>query len=181
MGTRRTQRMGNLIQAATGAITETDVMLASASSAIIMGFNVRPTSKVSEIAEAEHVDVRTYDIIYQVLDDVTAALTGMLAPVLHEEVLGRAVVRETFGVPKIGVIAGSAVTSGKMERNAQARLLRDGVVVATTKISSLRRFKEDVKEVVQGYECGIGLDNYNDIKVGDEIEAFVTREVAAEL
>jgi translation initiation factor IF-2 len=171
----------NVIQSATGAITETDVMLASASNAIIIGFNVRPTAKVSEIAEAEHVDVRTYDIIYQVLDDVTAALTGMLAPVLHEEILGRAVVRETFGVPKAGVIAGSAVTSGKMERNAQARLLRDGVVVATTKIASLRRFKEDVKEVLQGYECGIGLENYNDIKVGDEIEAFMTREVAAEL
>ncbi|MBI5522986.1 MAG: translation initiation factor IF-2 [Desulfarculus sp.] len=171
----------NVIQAATGAITETDVMLASASNAIIIGFNVRPTGKVGEIAEAEHVDVRTYDIIYQVLDDVTAALTGMLAPVMHEEVLGRAEVRETFSVPKIGVIAGCSVTSGKVERNAQARLLREGVVVATTKISSLRRFKEDVKEVVQGYECGIGLDNYNDIKVGDEIEAFVTREVAAEL
>ncbi|CAO0820113.1 translation initiation factor IF-2 [Desulfarculales bacterium] len=171
----------NVIQAATGAITETDVMLASASNAIVIGFNVRPTGKVGEIAEAEHVDVRTYDIIYQVLDDVTAALTGMLASLLHEDILGRAVVRETFGVPKMGVIAGSAVTSGKMERNAQARLVRDGVVVATTKIASLRRFKEDVKEVVQGYECGIGLDNYNDIKVGDEIEAFMTREVAAEL
>ncbi|MCA1905063.1 MAG: translation initiation factor IF-2 [Desulfarculus sp.] len=171
----------NVIHSATGAITETDVMLASASNAIIIGFNVRPTGKVTEIAEAEHVDIRTYDVIYQVIDDVTAALTGLLAPVIQEEVLGRAVVRETFTVPKVGTIAGCAVTSGKVERNAQARLLRDGVVVATTKLASLRRFKDDVKEVLQGYECGIGLENYNDIKVGDEIEVYVTREVAAQL
>jgi translation initiation factor IF-2 len=156
-------------------------MLASASNAIIIGFNVRPTGKVTEIAEAEHVDIRTYDVIYQVMDDVTAALTGMLAPLIQEEVIGRAVVRETFTVPKIGTIAGCAVSTGKVERNAQARLLRDGVVIATTKLSSLRRFKDDVKEVLQGYECGIGLENYNDIKVGDEIEVYVTREVAAQL
>jgi len=171
----------NVIHSATGAITETDVMLASASNAIIIGFNVRPTGKVTEIAEAEHVDIRTYDVIYQVMDDVTAALTGMLAPLIQEEVIGRAVVRETFTVPKIGTIAGCAVSTGKVERNAQARLLRDGVVIATTKLSSLRRFKDDVKEVLQGYECGIGLENYNDIKVGDEIEVYVTREVAAQL
>ncbi|MCA1988098.1 MAG: translation initiation factor IF-2, partial [Desulfarculus sp.] len=171
----------NVIHSATGAITETDVMLASASNAIIIGFNVRPTGKVTEIAEAEHVDIRTYDVIYQVIDDVTAALTGLLAPVIQEEVIGRAVVRQTFTAPKVGTIAGCAVTSGKVERNAQARLLRDGVVVATTKLSSLRRFKDDVKEVLQGYECGIGLENYNDIKVGDEIEVYVTREVAAQL
>ncbi|MFZ5587205.1 MAG: translation initiation factor IF-2, partial [Thermodesulfobacteriota bacterium] len=170
-----------VIHSGTGAITETDVMLASASNAIIIGFNVRPAGKASEMAEAQHVDVRTYDVIYQVIDDVTAALTGLLAPVIQEEVLGRAQVRETFTVPKIGTIAGCAVISGKVERNAHARLLRDGVVVATSRVSSLRRFKEDVKEVLQGYECGIGLDNYNDIKVGDEIEVFITREVAPEL
>ncbi|MFH1060552.1 MAG: translation initiation factor IF-2, partial [Pseudomonadota bacterium] len=170
-----------VIHSGTGAITETDVMLASASNAIIIGFNVRPAGKASEMAEAQHVDVRTYDVIYQVMDDVTAALTGLLAPVIQEDILGRVQVRETFTVPKIGTIAGCAVISGKVERNAHARLLRDGVVVATSRVSSLRRFKEDVKEVLQGYECGIGLENYNDIKVGDEIEVFVTREVAPEL
>ncbi len=171
----------NVIHAAAGAITETDVMLASASQAIIIGFNVRPPAKVTEVAESEHVDIRTYEVIYQVMDDITAALTGMLAPLIQEEVIGRVEVRQTFSVPKQGTIAGCAVTSGKVERNALARLLRDGAVVATSKISSLRRFKEDVKEVLQGFECGIGLENYNDIKVGDEIEVFVTKEVAAEL
>ena len=171
----------NIIHSATGAITETDVMLAAASEAIIIGFNVRPTGKVSEIAESEGVEVRTYEVIYQILEDVTAALTGLLPPTLQEEVIGRVEVRQTFGVPKIGTVAGSYVTSGKVERNAQARLLRDGVVVATTRIHSLRRFKDDVREVLQGFECGIGLENYNDIKVGDEIEFFVTREVATEL
>ncbi len=171
----------NVIQAATGAITETDVMLAAASKAIIIGFNVRPAGKVSEVAEAERVDIKTYEVIYQMLDDVTAALTGMLAPLVEEEVIGRVEVRDTFGVPKIGTVAGSYVTSGKVERNAKARLLRDGKVIANTKISSLRRFKDDVKEVAQGFECGIGLENYNDIKLGDEIEIYITREVAASL
>ncbi len=171
----------DVMQAATGAITETDVMLASASDAIIIGFNVRPAGKVSETAEAERVEIKTYEVIYQMLDDVTAALTGMLAPLIEEEVIGRVEVRDTFGVPKIGTIAGSYVTSGKVERNALARLMRDGKVIANTKISSLRRFKDDVKEVAQGFECGIGLENYNDIKLGDEIEVYITREVAATL
>ncbi len=171
----------NVIHAATGTITETDVMLASASEAIIIGFNVRPAGKVVEVAEAERVDVRTYEVIYQIVDDVTAALTGLLAPVVEEEVIGRVEVRDTFGVPKVGTIAGSYVTSGKVERNAMARLLRDGKVIANTRISSLRRFKDDVKEVTQGFECGIGLENYNDIKIGDEIEVYITREVAAQL
>ena len=171
----------NVIQAATGAITETDVMLAAASKAIIIGFNVRPAGKVSEVAEAERVEIKTYEVIYQMLDDVTSALTGMLAPLVEEEIIGRVEVRDTFGVPKVGTIAGSYVTTGKVERNAMARLLRDGKVIANTKISSLRRFKDDVKEVAQGFECGIGLENYNDIKLGDEIEIYVTREVAASL
>ncbi|MGD9125553.1 MAG: translation initiation factor IF-2, partial [Desulfarculaceae bacterium] len=156
----------NVIQAATGAITETDVMLASASDAFIIGFNVRPTGKVSEVAESEGVEVRTYEVIYQVIDEVKAALTGLLAPTYEEEVIGRVEVRETFRVPKLGAIAGSYVTDGKVERNAQARLLRDGKIVATTRVISLRRFKDDVKEVAQGFECGIGLENYDDIKVG---------------
>jgi translation initiation factor IF-2 len=140
----------DVIQAATGAITETDVMLASASEAIIIGFNVRPTGKVSEVAEAEHVEIRTYEVIYHVIEEITAALTGMLAPIVSEEVIGHAEVRETFKVPKIGNIAGSYVTDGKVERNSMARLLRDGVVIANTKVSSLRRFKDDAKEVAAG-------------------------------
>jgi translation initiation factor IF-2 len=171
----------NVIHSATGAINESDVMLASASDAIVIGFNVRPMGKVSETADAEQVDIRTYEVIYQILDDITAALTGMLAPEHREEVIGRVEVRETFGVPKIGTVAGSYVTEGHVTRGAQARLLRDGVVIANTKVSSLRRFKDDVKEVAQGFECGIGLENYNDIKVGDEIEFYVVHEVAAKL
>jgi len=171
----------HVIHAGTGTITETDVILAAASEGIIIGFNVRPTGKVSEVAEAEHVEIRTYEVIYKVIEDVTAALTGLLAPLIEEEVIGRAQVRDTFTVPKMGTVAGCAVASGKVERNAHARLLRDGVVVVTTRIASLRRFKDDVKEVTQGFECGIGLENYQDIKIGDEIEVFVTREVAAKL
>jgi translation initiation factor IF-2 len=171
----------NVISSATGAITETDVMLASASDALILGFNVRPTGKVSEVAESEHVEIRTYEVIYDVIGDVKAALTGMLAPVRHDEIIGRAEVRDTFKVPKAGTIAGSYVTEGHIERSAMARLIRDGVVVANSRIGSLRRFKDDVKEVQQGYECGIGLENYNDIKVGDQIEAYLVRETAAQL
>ena len=171
----------DVIQAATGAITETDVLLASASDAIIFGFNVRPPAKVTEIAEAENVEIRTYEVIYQVLEDVTAALTGMLAPTIEEEVTGHAEVRDTFKVPKIGVIAGCYVTDGKVERSSKARLLRDGVVVTNTKVSSLRRFKDDAKEVAQGFECGIGLENFNDIKVGDVIELYKNIEIAGTL
>jgi len=171
----------NVIYAATGAVTETDVMLASASQAIIIAFNVRPSTKVIEVAEVEHVDIRTYDIIYHVMDDINAALTGLLSPVIQEEVLGRAEVRQIFNVPKQGTIAGCVVVLGKIERNALARLLRDGAVVVTSKVSSLRRFKEDAKEVMQGFECGIGLESYNDIKVGDEIEVFMTKKVIVAL
>jgi translation initiation factor IF-2 len=171
----------NVISAATGAITETDVMLAAASDALILGFNVRPTGKVSEVADAEHVEIRTYEVIYDVINEVKAALTGMLAPLHHDEVIGRAEVRDTFKVPKAGMVAGSYITEGHVERSAMARLIRDGVVIAQSRISSLRRFKDDVKEVAQGYECGIGLENYNDIKVGDEIEVYLVRETAAEL
>jgi translation initiation factor IF-2 len=133
------------------------------------------------MAKAEKVDVRTYEIIYQIIDDITAALTGMLAPIREEEVIGRAEVREVFSVPRLGAVAGCGVTSGKVERSALARLLRDGVVVISTKVASLRRFKDDVKEVMQGFECGVGLENFNDIKVGDEIEFFIIREKAAQL
>ncbi len=171
----------NVVHGGAGAISESDILLASASQAIIIGFNVRPTAKIKDIAEQENVDIRFYDIIYKLGDDITSAMQGMLAPVQREQYLGQADVRDTFSVPKIGVIAGCHVADGKVTRNAGVRLLRDGVVVYTGKISSLKRFKDDAREVLKGYECGIGLENYNDIKVGDVIEAFEMIEEAATL
>ena len=165
----------------TGTITESDILLASASEAIIIGFNVRPTAKVKELAAKENVDVRSYDVIYHALDDIRNAMVGMLEPTFKEKVIGTAEVRETFHVPKIGTIAGCSVTDGKIQRNAGVRVLRDGVVLYTGKISSLRRFKDDVKEVLTGYECGIGVENFNDLKIGDNLEAFVMLEVEATL
>ncbi len=165
----------------TGTITESDILLASASDAIIIGFNVRPNVKVKELAEKENVDVRSYDVIYHALDDIRKAMVGMLEPTFEEDVIGLAEVRETFHVPKIGTIAGCAVVDGKIQRNAGVRVLRDGVVIYTGKIESLRRFKDDVKEVVSGYECGIGVEKFNDIKVGDNLEAYLMVEVEATL
>jgi len=165
----------------TGTITESDILLASASDAVIIGFNVRPSMKVKELAEKENVDVRSYDVIYHALDDIKKAMVGMLEPTFEEEVIGLAEVRETFHVPKIGTIAGCAVVDGKIQRNAGVRVLRDGVVIYIGKIESLRRFKDDVKEVLSGYECGIGVEKFNDIKVGDNLEAYVMTEVAATL
>ncbi len=171
----------NIIHGGTGAISESDVLLSTASNAIIIGFNVRPASKAKELAEQEKVDIRFYDIIYKLVEEIKSAMEGMLAPVSREVFLGTADVRETFSVPKIGVIAGCHVSDGKITRNAQVRLLRDGIVVHQGKISSLRRFKDDVREVSKGYECGIGLENFNDIKVGDAIETFEIVEEAATL
>ena len=171
----------NVIHGGTGAISESDVLLATASNAIVIGFNVRPTPKAKELAEQEKVNIRFYDIIYKLVEEIRSAMEGMLAPVEREVFLGTADVRETFSVPKAGVIAGSHVSDGKITRNAKARLLRDGVVVYTGKISSLRRFKDDVREVAKGYECGVGLENYNDIKTGDVIEAYEIVEEAATL
>jgi len=165
----------------TGSITENDVHLAAASDAIIIGFNVRPSVKVKELAEREGVDVRSYDVIYHALEDIEKAMIGMLAPSYEEQVIGTAEVRETFHVPKVGTIAGCAVVDGRIERNAGVRVLRDGVVIYTGTISSLKRFKDDVKEVLTGYECGIGVENFNDIKVGDTLEAFIMEEVEATL
>lgn len=170
-----------IIHEGTGAITDSDVLLASASNAIILGFNVRPSAKVQEFAKNENVDIRFYDVIYHAVDDIRKAMTGMLEPTFVERVIGTLEVRDIFSVPKIGVIAGSYVTDGKITRNAKIRLLRDGTVVYTGNISSLKRFKDDVKEVVSGYECGVGIENYNDIKVGDTLEVFVMDEVAATL
>ncbi|MDL2315738.1 translation initiation factor IF-2 [Desulfovibrio sp. OttesenSCG-928-A18] len=170
-----------VIHGGTGAISESDVLLATASDAIIIGFNVRPTTKAKELAEHEKVDIRFYDIIYKLVEEIKSAMEGMLAPVSREEFLGLVEVRETFSVPKVGVIAGCHVSEGKILRNAQIRLLRDGVVVHTGRIGSLRRFKDDVREVAKGYECGIGIENFNDVKVGDVIEAFEIVEEAATL
>jgi len=171
----------NVIHSAVGAVTETDVNLAAASNAIIIGFNVRPEVKAQGHAEREGVDIRLYSIIYDAVEDVKKAMEGLLAPTLKEKYMGRAEIREIFTVPKVGNIAGSYVQDGKILRNAQARLLRDNVVVYEGKLSSLRRIKDDVKEVASGYECGIGLENYNDIKLGDIIEAFEIEKIATKL
>jgi translation initiation factor IF-2 len=170
-----------ILHEGTGTMTDSDVLLASASDAIIIGFNVRPSGKVKELAAKENVDMRSYDVIYHALDDITAAMVGMLAPDFVEEVIGNAEVRETFQAPKVGTIAGCSVTDGKILRNALVHVLRDGVVVYTGKIESLRRFKDDAKEVMSGYECGMSIENFNDIKVGDNLECFVMKEVAATL
>jgi translation initiation factor IF-2 len=164
------------IHGGVGAITETDVMLAAASNAIIIGFNVRPTSNASALAKKENVDIRTYRIIYNAIEDIEAAMTGMLDPEYKEVDLGKAEVRLTFKVPGSGIVAGCYVVEGKILRNASIRLVRDGIVIHEGKIDSLRRFKDDVKEVATGYECGIGLENYNDVKEGDMIEAFQMKE-----
>jgi translation initiation factor IF-2 len=170
-----------VIQGVVGGITESDVMLASASNAIIIGFNVRPTPKARELTEREGVDVRLYTIIYDLIADVRAALEGLLEPEVAEHIMGRAEVRETFHIPRIGAIAGCYVTEGTITRNAECRLLRDNVVVYQGRIASLRRFKEDVHEVSSGYECGIGLDRFSDVKRGDVIEPFVREQVAKKL
>ena len=166
---------------AVGGISESDVSLAAASNAIIIGFNLRPDPAVRRLAERDQVDIRLYRVIYEAIEDVKKALTGMLEPEYKEVVLGRAEVRATFRVPNVGTIAGCYVTDGVIQRNAQARVVRDGVVVYEGQLSSLRRFKDDVREVSQGYECGIGLDRFNDVKEGDVIEAYRMEEVPREL
>ncbi len=167
-----------VIHSAVGGITESDVMLAAASNAIIVGFNVRPDRGAIDSAQRQKVDIRTYRIIYECIEEITAATKGMLAPEFVEKVIGQAQVRQTIRVPNVGIIAGSYVQDGMIARNAQIRVVRDGIVVAEDKISSLRRFKDDAKEVQQGYECGIGLEKFNDIKEGDVLEAFIMEEVA---
>ncbi len=167
----------NVIHGAAGGISETDVNLAAASNAVIIGFNVRPDTTARRVAEWEKVDVRTYRVIYHAIDDVKSAMEGLLEPEYVEDVVGRAEVRATFRVPNAGVIAGSYVIDGKITRNARVRLLRDNVVIHEGPIASLKRFKDDVREVVQGYECGIGIERFNDVKEGDELEAFVVRAV----
>jgi len=171
----------SVIRAGIGAISESDVMLASASDAIVIGFNVKPTSQAKEVAKKEGVDIRFYDVIYHLLEDIKKAMAGLLEPKYEEVITGVAEVRATFKISKVGVVAGCYVKEGVINRNNQVRVIRDGVVVYTGKIASLKRFKEDVKEVPAGYECGIKIDNFNDVKVGDIIEAFEVRAVAQEL
>jgi len=167
-----------IIHDAVGGITESDILLASASNAIIIGFNVRPTFKAEAMADKEKVDVRLYSIIYEAIEDVQKALEGLLEPTFREKIMGRAEVRKVFSMPKIGVIAGCQVISGILERNTQARLVRDNVVVYEGKIQSLRRFKDDVKEVASGYECGLAFEKYQDLKQGDIVEPYILEEVA---
>ncbi len=171
----------NIIHKGVGAITESDVLLASASDAIIIGFNVRPQGNARTVADKEEIDIRTYSIIYDAINDLKDAMEGMLSPELKEEITGTAEIRETFKISKIGTIAGCMVTSGKIYRNGGIRLIRDGVVVYTGELASLKRFKDDVKEVSKGYDCGIQVKNYNDIKVDDVIEAFREVEVKKKL
>lgn len=166
----------NIIHTGAGAITESDVLLASASDAIIIGFQVRPTSNARKLAEEEEIDIRLFSVIYDAVDEVHDALEGMLSPEIKEKVLGNVEVRETFKVPNVGTVAGCYVTDGKINRNSQVRLIRDGVVIYEGEIGSLKRFKDDVKEVASGYECGLNIQNYNDIKVGDTIEVYTMIE-----
>ncbi|HWR71984.1 MAG TPA: translation initiation factor IF-2, partial [Nitrospirota bacterium] len=171
-----------VIHSSVGAITETDVMLAAASNAIIIGFSVRPEPKASDLAQREGVDVRLYNIIYNAIDDIKAAMEGLLEPTLKEKSLGRAEVRQTFHVSKVGTIAGCYVLDGVITRQADGvRVIRDNVLVYEGKLHSLKRFKDDVREVQAGYECGLGVENFNDIKVGDIVEAYVVEKVAAKL
>jgi translation initiation factor IF-2 len=167
----------NVIHKAVGQISESDVTLASASDAIIVGFQVRPSMAARKMAERDGVDIRLYSIIYDAIEEIKSAMEGMLSPEIKEEVTATAEVREVFKITKIGTVAGCMVKEGKIKRGTKIRLIRDGIVVFTGELSSLKRFKEDVKEVASGYECGLSINNYNDIKVGDLIEAYEEIEV----
>jgi len=171
----------NIIHQGVGGIRETDVMLADASNAIILGFNVRPDVNARKTAEAQQIDIRLYRVIYNAIEDVKAALGGLLKPEIRELVLGHAEVRAVFKVPKVGTIAGCYVTEGKISRNSQVRVTRDGIVIHEGTINSLKRFKEDAKDVSSGYECGIGIDRFNDIHEGDQLESFTFEEIKREL
>jgi translation initiation factor IF-2 len=170
-----------VLRSGVGAINEDDVLLASASNAVVIGFNVRPERSAVALADHEKVDIRLHTIIYDLVDEIKRAMTGMLEPVFKEVYRGRAVVREVFRISKIGTVAGCMVQDGLLTRDSQVRLLRDNVVVFTGRIESLKRFKNDASEVKQGFECGVGIANYNDIKPNDIIEAYATERVAPEL
>lgn len=166
-----------IIHTAVGAINESDITLAAASNAIVIGFNVRPDVNAKRVADSEKVEVRLHRVIYQAIDEIEAAMKGMLDPEFEEQVIGQATVRQVFKVSKIGAIAGSYVTDGKITRDSGIRLIRDSIVVFEGVIDDLKRFKDDVKEVREGYECGITIKNFNDIKEEDVIEAFVMKEI----
>lgn len=165
------------IHGGVGAINEADITFATASNAIIVGFNVRPNNMARAAAEREKVDVRLYRVIYHAIEDIENAMKGMLAPKFREVTLGHIQVRQVFRITGVGTVAGSYVTEGKVQRNAQVRLVRDGIVIFEGKIDSLKRHKDDAREVMQGYECGIGLEGYNDVKMGDEIECYITEKI----
>ena len=167
----------NIVSTGVGAITTNDITLAVASKSILIGFNIRPNSTITKQAAENGVEIRLYNIIYKLLEDIEAAMKGMLDPVFEEKVIGEAEVRNIFKASKIGTIAGSYVTNGMISRNCEVRLIRDSIVIYTGKLSSLKRFKDDVKEVKNGFECGITIENYNDIKEGDIIEAFIMEKV----
>jgi translation initiation factor IF-2 len=171
----------NILHSAVGGITESDVNLALASKAVIMGFNTRAESAARKLIDNTGVDVRYYDVIYNAVDDVKAALSGMLTPDKKESVLGMVEIREIFRISRVGTVAGCYVTEGIVKRNSQVRLIRDNVVVMTGELDSLKRFKDDVKEVKSGFECGLSLRNYNDLMLGDKLEAFEIVEVARSL
>jgi translation initiation factor IF-2 len=171
----------NIIHKGVGAISEADVNLASASDAIIMGFQVRPSMQARKMAELEQIDIRLYSIIYKAIDEIKAAMEGMLSPDIEEKVLGTAEIRETFDISKVGTIAGCFVTEGVIKRNSKIRIIRDGIVVHEGGLGSLKRFKDDVKEVKNNYECGLNIEKYNDIKSGDVLEAYEQVEVARKL
>ena len=171
----------SVIHKAVGAISESDILLAEASGAIVIGFNVRPNLNARKLAEKNNIDIRIYDIIYKLIEEVKQALEGMLAPDISEEIVGTVEVRQVFKVPKIGNVAGCYVVDGKIVRNNRVRLIRDGFKVFEGTISSLKRIKDDVREVESGYECGIGLENFNDVKVGDFIESFKIVETKRKL
>ena len=173
----------NVIRASAGAIIESDVTLASASEALVIGFNVRPTPRAQVLADQEKIEIRKYNIIYDVVDDIRSAMEGMLSPEGREVEIGTVEVRDTFKVPRIGTIAGCMVTSGKVKRNAYARVFREDIQLTSdkVKISSLKRFKDDAREVAEGFECGIGLENFNDLHVGDILEIIETEEIARKL
>ncbi len=170
-----------MIHSGTGAITSSDVLLASASNAIIVGYNVRPEPKARELAEKEKVDIRNHTVIYSIVNEIKSALSGLLKPTIKEVFVGSAEVRDTFRIPKMGTVAGCYIVSGKLTRNSTVRLIRDNVVIYEGKIGSLRRFKDDASEVREGFECGAGLENYNDIKIGDYIEAYTLEKIARQL
>jgi translation initiation factor IF-2 len=171
----------NIIHKAVGPITEGDVLLASASNAVIIGFQVRPSMAARKLAEHEQIDIRLYSVIYNAINEIKSAIEGMLSPEIEEKIIANLEVRDVFKITKVGTVAGCMVLDGKIHRNSTIRLIRDGIVVYTGHLGSLKRFKDDVKEVSSGYECGLNIDRFNDLKVGDIIEAFETIEIARKL